>query len=347
MDKTILAAMVEPLLDWYRQNARILPWRENTDPYRIWVSEIMLQQTRVEAALPYFNRFINSLPTVFDLASAAPELLLKLWEGLGYYTRVRNMQKAAEIVVAQYGGLFPDDYKALLALPGIGDYTAGAISSIAFKKPVAAVDGNVLRVCARLCGSRENVMDPAVKKQLKASLEAVYPTDCPGDFTQAIMELGALICLPGKALVCAHCPLHNLCLACRSGEAHSLPILPDKRPRKEQNQTVFLLRHKNTYALQKRENKGVLSGFLTFPTQEGMLSEKQAVDYLKTCGVQASNIEPFIDSKHIFTHITWHMSSYTVQCKNPASSFSWHTKEEIEKNISIPSAFKPFLSAIE
>ena len=224
-----LPPIAPALLDWFHRCRRVLPFREDPTPYHVWVSEIMLQQTRVAAALPYYQRFIQQLPDIPALAACPEEKLHKLWEGLGYYSRVRNLHRAAQLVCQQYGGQLPADYDALLALPGIGEYTAGAIASIGFGLAVPAVDGNVLRVFARLYNDPRPVTSPAVKREITARVQAHQPADAPGDYNQALMELGALVCLPGGAPLCGSCPLAGLC---RANAAHTAAALPCKVPAK-------------------------------------------------------------------------------------------------------------------
>ena len=240
-DYSRLSRLPAPLLQWYRANRRILPWREDPRPYRVWVSEIMLQQTRVEAVLPYYERFLRELPDIPALAAAPEEQLLKLWEGLGYYSRVRNLQKAARVVCEQYGGKLPGDYEAVKALPGIGEYTAGAICSIAFGLPTPAVDGNVLRVVCRITGDETPVDSPALKRRCREELAPLYPEGAAGDFTQALMELGAMVCLPGGAPRCGECPAREFCAACASGDPERLPVKPPKKPRRIEQRRVWVV----------------------------------------------------------------------------------------------------------
>ncbi len=342
----VLAEMVSPLCFWYQQNKRVLPWRENRDPYRVWVSEIMLQQTRVEAALPYYQRFLEALPTVEALAAAPLEQLLKLWEGLGYYSRVKNMQKAAQVVVDAYDGHFPADVKKLASLPGIGAYTAGAIASIAFNLPAPAVDGNVLRVVARLTNDDADIMLPQTKKRVEIALSKVYSLaeDC-GDFTQAIMELGALVCIPGGTPKCDACPLSSLCLAKQCGREKILPIRIAKKEKKLMKRTIFLLEHEGEFALVKRPEQGVLAGMWEFVSVEGHMTEKQAAVKLQDIGC-AEHIEPLISSKHVFTHLIWDMKSYYVRVLEKAPQFTWIEPEKLKNEIALPSAMKPFYQAV-
>ncbi len=343
--KEILAAMVSPLCSWYGKNKRVLPWRENRDPYRVWVSEIMLQQTRVEAALPYFQRFLAALPTVEALAAAPVEQLMKLWEGLGYYSRVKNMQKAAQVVTEQYGGRFPADVKALSALPGIGDYTAGAVASIAFGLPTPAVDGNVLRVAARLCDDDTDIMLPQTKRRVKADLETVYPlaADC-GDLTQAIMELGALVCVPGTPK-CDSCPLEALCRARAAGRERLLPVREVKKEKKLICRTIFLPVCGDRIALVKRPDTGVLAGMWEFPGAEGHLTEEEVRQTLTDRGLTGA-VQRFTDSRHVFTHLIWDMHSYIVRVSAQSEGFFWPSFRELEREIALPSAMKPFLQAL-
>ena len=257
--------IIEPLLTWYLKNARSLPWREEPTPYRVWVSEIMLQQTRVEAVKPYFQRFITKLPDVAALADCPEDTLLKLWEGLGYYNRVRNMQKAARTVVEEYGGILPADYRALLSLTGIGSYTAGAIASIAYGIPVPAVDGNVLRVLTRLSGDASDIMKQTVKTALEEELLDFMPKDRAGAFNQALMELGATVCVPNGAPLCGECPWGGVCKACADGSWAYLPVKTRARERRIEERTVFVIRTGDRVVLNRRPKKGLLAGLYEFP----------------------------------------------------------------------------------
>lgn len=343
-----LKPIVAPLLDWYGQNARVLPWRENTDPYRVWVSEIMLQQTRVDTVIPYYNRFMNALPNIRALAECGEQALLKLWEGLGYYSRVRNLQKAAQVIVQKFGGQFPEEFDDILSLPGIGTYTAGAISSICFEKPIPAVDGNVLRVLSRVLGSEADIALPEIKAKFTELLREIYPQNnycgsrC-GDFTQALMELGALICLPNGAPQCMVCPLAALCEANRSGRQSEIPVKSKKAPRKKEEKTVFLLVCGDKIALQKRPENGILSGLWEFPNVSGHLTPKQAEEVLAQWNIEAVSVEKGPRKKHIFTHMEWEMTSYLVSCETAPEIFTWVTREELTETLALPSAFQGFL----
>ncbi|MCR4963617.1 MAG: A/G-specific adenine glycosylase [Firmicutes bacterium] len=333
------------LVDWYRQCARDLPWRQNREPYPVWVSEIMLQQTRAEAVRPYFRRFLAALPTVFALAQAEEEQVLKLWEGLGYYSRARNLQKAARQIVRENGGVFPQTYAGILALPGVGPYTAGAIASICFELPVAAVDGNVLRWRARMTDDHRPVDMPQVKKQVKQELEAVYPAGACGDFTQALMELGATVCTP-KSAKCALCPVQGLCLAYARGSVAELPARLPKREKRLEQRTVFLLRCQDKVALQRREGEGLLSGLWQLPNVAGTLSPAAALAQAASWGVEPSLMQREIHKEHVFTHIRWQMVCYHIQCAHMAEGFAWAALAEMRQSYALPTAFRMFLDDI-
>lgn len=234
--------MTPLLLEWFQRQARVLPWRTEPKPYYVWISEIMLQQTRVEAVKPYFSRFIRTLPDIPALAECEEELLLKLWEGLGYYNRVRNLQKAAQVVMELYQGELPADYEALLRLPGVGSYTAGAIASIAYQIPVPAVDGNVLRVMARLTESYEDIAKASVKKQTEELLKKYMPKQEARAFNQAMMEIGAMVCLPNGEPKCMECPVRSFCLAFERQVVMELPVKTKKKARRVEEMTVFVIR---------------------------------------------------------------------------------------------------------
>lgn len=335
-----------PLIGWYRANRRALPWRENPTPYRVWVSEIMLQQTRVEAARDYYLRFLRELPDVRALAECPEEKLLKLWEGLGYYSRARNLQRAAKIVCERYGGVFPAEERALRELPGIGEYTAGAILSIAFGKRAPAVDGNVLRVASRLTEDPSPVSDPRYKAHLSRELAAVYPPegrDC-SDFTQALMELGALVCKPSSP-DCAACPVRALCRAAEHGTQASFPVLPEKKEKRREDIFVFLIRTPRGIAVRKRE-AGVLKGMWEFPSLA--LSDaggKAAEDILKKWGMPAFKVERSRKYTHIFTHIRWDMTCFLVEADS--APFCVFSEAELESAVSLPTAFRQCLSLLE
>ncbi len=341
--------IVTPLLEWYDLNKRILPWRENRNPYRIWVSEIMLQQTRVEAVKPYFDRFTGVLPDVGSLAEIQEEQLLKLWEGLGYYNRVKNMQKAAKIIMDEYDGKMPQSYDLLLQLPGIGNYTAAAIASIAFEQPVVAVDGNVLRIITRLTADDTDVLSDKFKKQIQEKLTGIVPSGRPGDFTQALMELGATVCVPNGMPKCDLCPWKDLCEARRQGLTDSIPYKKQKKPRKIEPKTVLLLRDGEKTLIRKRPQTGLLAGLFEFPLFDGWLTDEEIKSEAEKFGYRALYIERLDDAVHIFSHKEWHMKGYLVKVE--ASEYTQSLKDEsaylvtpetIRTTYPIPSAFKAF-----
>ncbi|MDR2771021.1 MAG: A/G-specific adenine glycosylase, partial [Clostridiales Family XIII bacterium] len=278
------AFLTEALLSWYRANARDLPWRADREPYHIWLSEIMLQQTRAETARPYYERFLRALPTIRDLAEADETRLMKLWEGLGYYSRARNLQKAARAILERHAGQFPRDLREISALPGIGAYTAGAIASICFDEATPAVDGNVLRVTARLTGDAAPIDAPGRRKKTEDMLKPLYPAKARGDFTQSLMELGALICLPGGAARCDACPLAAVCTARRADRVANLPVKGEKKARRKEEKTVLVLRCKDAVALCRREREGLLAGLWEFPNADGSLCETEALQLTKDKG---------------------------------------------------------------
>jgi len=337
-----LSAMAEPLLAWYDINKRDLPWRGTRDPYRVWVSEIMLQQTRVAAVLPYYQRWMERLPTVTALAEVDDEELMKLWQGLGYYSRARNLKKAAQVIAEEYGGRFPDAYEGLVSLPGVGDYTAGAIASIAFGQPVPAVDGNVLRVAARVAEIRENVLDGAVKRSFRGLMAAAMPQDRPGEYNQALMDLGATVCLPNGRPECGRCPLAGLCEARRLGIAEELPVRTKKPPRRAEKMTVYLLLRDGRVALRKRPQEGLLAGLWEFPHVSGALTDVEAGAPLKGWGLTALDWREKITAKHVFTHVEWHMTGYVLAVKGDGSGFTWADRAGLAK-LAVPSAFARYL----
>ena len=338
--ENILQCLPEPLLRWYRANARDLPWRRTRDPYRIWVSEIMLQQTRVAAVLGYYARFLEAFPTVEALAAAPEERLMKLWEGLGYYSRARNLQKTARLV-AERSGRFPETYAELLALPGIGDYTASAIASAAFGKREAAVDGNVLRVVMRLTDCRDDIADPKVKKAVRAQVQAVMPETAEDIrvFNQATMELGATVCAPNGPPRCLECPARDFCLGRLRGTAEDLPVKGAKKPRRVEERTVFLLLRQGQVALRKRPKTGLLAGLWEFPNAEGTLDEAEASAVVESWGLVPRQWESRLTAKHIFTHVEWHMTGYTLEVAGDGpADFTWTDAGGLKER-AVPSAF--------
>lgn len=335
-----LNQLAVPLLQWYNENRRHLPWREEVSAYRTWVSEIMLQQTRVSAVLPYFARFMAAFPTVEALAQADTEQLMKLWEGLGYYSRARNLQKTARIVTERYGGQFPRTYAELTALPGIGDYTAGAILSIAFDERVPAVDGNVLRLAARITGTALDILDGKNRKLFRAAMEEALPQKCCGAYNQALMDLGAMVCLPNGEPLCTDCPAGDFCQARKDGTQHLLPVRQKKKAKRVENKTVFLLLRGDCAALRQRPEDGLLAGLWEYPHVEGVLDENAAAAQLADWGITPYRWVKTISFKHEFTHIRWEMTGYILQVQgNGPTDWIWADRE-LRRQKAVPSAFE-------
>jgi len=336
------------LYDWYKKSARDLPWRNTDDPYRIWISEIMLQQTRVDTVIPYYNKFIDKIPTVEDLASIEEDLLLKLWQGLGYYTRAINLKRAALIIVKEYNGIIPSSKEALVSLPGIGSYTAGAMLSIAFSQRVQAVDGNVLRILARVYGIREDIKEPAIKKMLTNIAEGLIPAENPGDFNQALMDLGATICLPAGEPKCSECPVRNLCAADQNDLTRNIPLKIRKKNREIEKRTVLILSKENLFAIRKRKPGNLLPNLWEFLNFEGHLTEEESHQIIKNLGLTVLDMQPILKSKHIFTHLEWHMIGFFITVSEPkeCAGLMWASRDELKHQYSIPTAFKDYLKYI-
>ena len=360
--------MVEPLLIWYKENGRTLPWRSDPTPYHVWVSEIMLQQTRVEAVIEYYKRFMEALPSVEHLATADEDVLLKLWEGLGYYNRVRNLKKGAVMVMDEFEGRIPAEYESLLQIPGIGSYTAGAISSIAFGRPEPAVDGNVLRIVMRLTGDESDILQASVKKKVEMMIRGVIPKQEASRFNQALMDFGATKCIPNGKPDCTTCPLKDLCTAYATDRVETLPVKTPKKSRRLEEKTVFLLECDGKYAVRKRPKTGLLSGMWEFPNFDGKLSLKEVEALLRNMAPEgmdsAGDIELLGEGKHVFSHVEWHMRGYRLHLIKPPegtyyaglqeskpfadrqtwypSEWIWADREEIRRSYSIPSAFKVY-----
>lgn len=338
---SIYKQLPDTLLPWYNQTARKLPWRQDTQPYHVWLSEIMLQQTRVEAVRTYYLRFLEQLPTIHALAEAPESQLFKLWEGLGYYNRARNLQKAARVIKTQYGGCFPSKYEDIRALPGIGPYTAGAIASICFNQPYAAVDGNVLRIITRMTENNAPIDYMQTKAEIAAKLEKVYPKNNCGQFTQALMELGAMVCTP-KSPKCTQCPANAFCRAYANGTVLQYPVKLPKKDKRVEERTVFLLQCENSYALTKRTESGLLSGLWQLPNVLGKMDVHRALHTADEFGVQPVELYKQMHRVHIFTHIKWQMTCYHILCAEKASDFVWATTQEIETTYALPTAFRMF-----
>lgn len=346
LEEPLLWEMTELIVDWYRNNKRDLPWRHDVTPYRVWVSEIMLQQTRVEAVKPYYDRFLKELPTITDLAYAKEDRLMKLWEGLGYYNRVRNMQKAALQMVEQYGGEFPESYEEIRSLTGIGNYTAGAIGSFAFGIPKPAVDGNVLRVVSRILASREDIMKAKVRTAVERALEEVIPQEYPGDFNQGLIELGAIVCVPNGEPKCGECPVAAFCRARKEGIAVELPVKTKAKERKIEKRTVLVFHDNDTLAIQKRPAKGLLAGLYELPNVEGWLSQKEIIEYSRSIGLSPIRVQKLPDAKHVFSHVEWQMKGYEIRVdeleKNCSQKMIFAKEEVLKEKYSIPSAFEAY-----
>ncbi|MEF2767367.1 MAG: A/G-specific adenine glycosylase [Dorea phocaeensis] len=347
LEEPELYEIAEPVVGWFRQNKRDLPWRKDQDPYHVWVSEIMLQQTRVEAVKPYYERFLRELPRVKDLAEAKEDTLLKLWEGLGYYNRVRNMQKAAQQIMVDFHGEFPNTYEEILSLKGIGNYTAGAISAFAFGLPKPAVDGNVLRVVSRITGSREDIMKQSVRKAMERALEQVIPEDAASDFGQGLIELGAIVCVPNGEPKCAECPAAFACVARKQGLTAEIPVKKKAKARRIEKQTVFIFKDGEKLAIRKRPGKGLLAGLYEFPNEEGKLTQKEVTAYSKEIGLMPVRVKKLESAKHIFSHVEWHMTGYEVIVdeleKTNKKEFLFIHPEEIGQRYPLPSAFETYI----
>ncbi len=343
----VLMELGEPLLQWYPSHARELPWRQTKEPYPVWLSEIMLQQTRVEAVKGYYQRFLERFPTVSALADAAQDQVNKCWEGLGYYSRAANLHRAAVEIMEQHGGKFPETYEAVRNLPGVGEYTAGAICSICYGLPTPAVDGNVLRVAARVTDSFCAIDETQYKKAVTGALEQLYRS-LPGkadQLTQSLMELGATVCLPNGAPLCEDCPLSGLCLGYAGGDVQRLPRRTPKKPRRKEQRTVFLLQCDGKFAVRKRTEPGLLHNMWEFPNVSGKLSLEEMAQQVSAWGCQPLELERTEEKKHIFTHVEWEMLGVTFRCGEMPSGFVWKSLGEIQQVISLPTAFRQFLSS--
>lgn len=350
LGEPLLYELARPLISWYRENRRDLPWREQPDAYHVWVSEIMLQQTRVEAVKPYYERFLKALPTVRHLAEAGEDTLLKLWEGLGYYNRVRNMQKAAQQIMVDHNGTFPDTYEQILSLKGIGSYTAGAVSAFAFGLPKPAVDGNVLRVVSRILASEEDVMKQSVRADIERKLEEVIPADAAGDFDQGLIELGAIVCLPNGEPKCMECPARSLCRARKLGIEKELPVKKKQKARRVEERTVFIFRDGENAAVRKRPGRGLLAGMYELPNVEGKLTEADALNYSREIGLSPLHIRSLGEAKHIFSHVEWHMTGYLIRVDELENSctedFLFVHPDEVQEKYPVPAAFEQYTAYI-
>ena len=352
-DMALFAELPAPFIRWFVSRARELPWRRDREPYHVWLSEIMLQQTRTEAVKGYYSRFLDALPDIRSLADASEETVLKLWEGLGYYRRALNLHRAALIVARDMGGAFPSTYEGILALPGIGAYTAGAIASICFGLPKPAVDGNVLRILARILDSDMSVDSPAYRRRIEAGLEAAMIDAArgfdPGDFNQSLMEAGATICLPKGRPKCGLCPARPFCRGCRSGRAELLPVRDVKKARRAEELTVFILwmtprgadgSREDRLGLRRRGNEGLLAGMWELPNVPGRLSPEEALEQVRAWGLEPASLEKSLDRVHVFTHVEWRMRAYVIRVgPEYREGIVWTTAEEREQAYPLPAAF--------
>lgn len=333
----------KPLLTWYRKQHRELKWRNTVNPYYIWISEIMLQQTRVEAVKEYYDRFLEAIPDIAALSNVPEEKLLKLWEGLGYYNRARNLQKAALRIMETYNGEFPDTYDQVLSLPGIGEYTAGAICSICYDLPTPAVDGNVLRVVMRLLDCHDNIDENRTKKKARELLLPLYETGCCGELTQSLMELGAVVCIPNGMPKCVQCPLKEQCLAFQKNTYCELPVRTVKKKRRIEEKTVFVLHDGSQYGIRKRTEKGLLANMWEFFHTEGKLSVAEALKFVSDQGFEPVLLEKEIPYTHVFSHVEWRMTAYYIACRSRQKKLVWVDRKNLEEQYALPTAFKFFL----
>ncbi len=343
------------LLDWYDKNRRSLPWREDPAPYHVWLSEIMLQQTRVEAVRGYYARFLEALPTIEALAKADEDLCTKLWQGLGYYSRVRNLHKAAVQIIEDYDGAMPRTSRELQKLAGIGPYTAAAIASICFDERIPAIDGNLLRVFSRMTGYDEDIKSGAAKSAAAEFYDEIFPQKRCGDFNQALMDLGACVCVPNGAPQCEACPWQFCCHAKANGLCHELPYTAPKAARSIEHKTVFLIYYQGRLALRRRPDKGLLAGLYEYPNTDGTLTASEVPEYLRTLGFSAVQAHPLPAAKHIFTHKEWHMTGWEILADEWEEFTSGKPRKhelflasasDLRDVFSIPSAFAKYTAQI-
>ncbi|MDO4266905.1 MAG: A/G-specific adenine glycosylase [Eubacteriales bacterium] len=343
-----LRAMNRPLLAWYGSHARVLPWREDPQPYRVWISEIMLQQTRVEAVKPYFERFMEALPDVQALAEVPDDRLMKLWEGLGYYNRARNLKKAAGLVMSRYGGRMPSEYSELLSLPGIGSYTAGAISSIAFGRPVPAVDGNVLRVISRVAASREDILKASTKRRMEDALRQTMPADQASSFNQGLIEVGALVCVPNGQPKCKECPFFSICLARQQKLLGQIPVKTPPKKRRIEERTVCILECGGQVAIYRRADTGLLASLYELPNKEGYLKQDQLAEAFGFSEGDVTEITPLPEAKHIFSHVEWRMKGYYVRLSGGLpGDCTAAGKQQLKQVYALPNAFGAYTKLIK
>ena len=342
-DKEVIEQSLPRIADWYAAARRPLPWRLSPTPYHVWISEIMLQQTRIEAVIPYYERFLSELPDISSLAAVDENRLLKLWEGLGYYSRARNLKKAAAQVCERFGGELPASAAELKKLPGIGDYTAGAIASIAFGLAEPAVDGNVLRVLSRLLADGRDVLEPSVRRGAAALLRGSYPTgEAAALVTEGLMELGETVCVPNAEPRCELCPLGGLCRARAQGGAGRYPVRSAPRARRVEQRTVLLLRSGGKTAVRRRGEKGLLAGLWEFPSRDGFLNEHE----LRALYPDALSIVPCGEARHLFTHVEWRMRGFVIELPRELPDLVWEDSASIRAEYSVPTALKKYLDLL-
>ena len=337
----------QKILTWYISHRREMPWREDPTPYRIWISEIMLQQTRVDTVIPYFNNFMEKYPTIESLANSDEDELMKYWEGLGYYSRIRNIRETALNIVSNYNGEIPETFDELLKLKGIGEYTAGAIASEAFGQIVPAVDGNVFRVFARLTAKEDDLRDLKFQKRLKEAVTSVLPESQIGDFNQGLIELGALICIPKGSPKCGLCPVKDLCLSNKFNLQDKIPVKSKAKQRTVQEKTVFILQFQDKFAVRKRDDQNLLAGLFEIPNVEGFYTIDEAKIIVEEMGLAVSGIHMIKDRKVIFTHIEWILQGYYVHVENENEQYIFETKENLIQKYTLATAFREYLKIME
>lgn len=345
--KSRLQAINVPLLTWYKANGRMLPWRRDSQPYHVWISEIMLQQTRIEAVIPYYSRFMQALPGVADLASVEDDRLMKLWEGLGYYSRARNLKKAAIVIMEKYGGFMPSRYEELVGLPGIGSYTAGAIASISFGKAYPAVDGNVLRVVSRILESREDILKQSTKKRMGTLLAETMPKVEAGAFNQGLMELGETLCIPKGEPKCPQCPLAEFCLSSLHGMAGQIPVKSLPKERRIEKRTVCILEYNGYIGLRKRAPTGLLASLYELPNVLGYLAKEELADAFRLEEEAGIAGERLPDARHIFSHVEWRMIGYKVRLTKPVQGYLMAKKQDLKTIYPLPNAFSRYIKLIK
>ena len=343
-DRAILQKASALLIEWYAASRRVLPWRQSPTPYHVWISEIMLQQTRIEAVIPYYERFLKELPDVAALAAVDEDRLLKLWEGLGYYSRARNLRRAAKQIMDEYGGELPRKAAELKKLPGIGDYTAGAVASVAYGEPEPAVDGNVLRVLSRLLAFEDDIMEQKTRRRVTEQLRAVYPAGADAALlTEGIMELGETVCIPNGEARCGVCPLRTLCRARQTDSVERYPVKAPPRARRIEERTVLLLRCGDRWAIRRRPDRGLLAGLWEFPGESGALTAQEAAARVPG----ALRCTPCGEAVHVFTHVEWHMRGYVIDCAAPLPDYRWASADELREGFSIPTALRYYQTVLE